>query len=366
MPSGDMGRSSSCNFEYAEPQNNARRVNSLTAVLWHFFLASSKTFISEAFVIFRPMAEQLLTLAVLPLVLPYTVVASCAGTAMTAQRDITQTWAARSSVKNRPDGAIARALSHALALVTELPTSSPKYAFTRAMAERMLAENASLEHPLLAVNKTALARAFRRTLQLLETALRRQKGSTRLGQMIERYTWASLNEFGSIEGDKAEKLAQELLWVVEKMGECDGIDEVCWQWSRAHILASMSLTSTPRIQRSLVRLSAILCRAIGNDTVYVTNQVRFRFLLLWLPLFCRATHGGDGPIFSNWEKQETEEALQNAIAPLSAPDQELIFATWLEEYSWSISDWPNFQKSYGQWCQRARLQAVTKRLPIAA
>lgn len=52
--------------------------------------------------------------------------------------------------------------------------------------------------------------------------------------------------------------------------------------------------------------------------------------------------------------QRTEEALQQSILKLSHSEQEVLFSSWLFEYSWSASDWPNLQAQYVAWCERAR------------
>lgn len=56
--------------------------------------------------------------------------------------------------------------------------------------------------------------------------------------------------------------------------------------------------------------------------------------------------------------QETEEAVQRIISLLSHDKQELIFAAWMQEYSWSPSEWPNLSSAYSLWCERARELAV--------
>lgn len=79
-----------------------------------------------------------------------------------------------------------------------------------------------------------------------------------------------------------------------------------------------------------------------------------KLVLLWLPLLCNATHGGDGPIFSSSEKCDAERLLEQAIMGLPQADQELILSTWLQEYAMSQSDWPNLQNCFNNWCHATR------------
>ncbi len=56
----------------------------------------------------------------------------------------------------------------------------------------------------------------------------------------------------------AEKLAQELLWMAQKLLDCGATEEAVQQWSSVPTLAELSLCASPRVQKSLVRLSGIV------------------------------------------------------------------------------------------------------------
>jgi hypothetical protein len=99
--------------------------------------------------------------------------------------------------------------------------------------------------------------------------------------------------------------------------------------------------------------SALLCRELAGES-QVSHGVRLKLVLLWLPLLCNATHGGDGPIFTSLEKTDAERLLESAILCMSVSDQELILSTWLQEYALSQSDWPNLQNCYNVWRQETR------------
>lgn len=60
--------------------------------------------------------------------------------------------------------------------------------------------------------------------------------------------------------EMAEKLAKQLLWIAEKLLDCGGAEAAIQQWSSAPSLAELSLCATPRVQKSLVRLSGMLFR----------------------------------------------------------------------------------------------------------
>ncbi|MFX4809812.1 hypothetical protein ABTC23_19530, partial [Acinetobacter baumannii] len=55
----------------------------------------------------------------------------------------------------------------------------------------------------------------------------------------------------------AEKLAQELLWITKKLRICLAMEEAILQWSSATNLAAISISSHPRVQGSLVKISAL-------------------------------------------------------------------------------------------------------------
>ncbi|XP_068640732.1 uncharacterized protein [Aristolochia californica] len=53
----------------------------------------------------------------------------------------------------------------------------------------------------------------------------------------------------------AEKHAQELLWLTNKMRGCGAVDEAVVQWSFASGLASLALTANARVQGAIVKIS---------------------------------------------------------------------------------------------------------------
>ncbi|KAL2632074.1 hypothetical protein R1flu_016760 [Riccia fluitans] len=287
--------------------------------------------------------------------------------------------------------AIGRSLSQVLALVNDLPASSKKYAFTRALAEKIIYENSNHGYGYESVNRMALSAGFKRTLTLLTEGLhglhhQRKRGTTwslplklvslipsagmavplpaplsiirsKIGcyfdPLLSGQTFSSSGMDATESAEFAEKLGQELLWLAEKLAECSALEEGMVQWSAASSLASLSLTASPRVQRSLVRLSALLIREIVSGKE-AGIDVRFKLLFLWIPLFCTATHGVDGVIFSTSEKVEVERSLEKAIRNLPESDQEVLLAIWLQEFALSTSDWPNLQTCYDAWCNSTR------------
>ncbi|CAM6106977.1 unnamed protein product [Calypogeia fissa] len=303
-------------------------------------------------------------------------------------------------------GPIGRALLQILALVNDLPASSTKYTFARTLAEKIIQENATHGHGYESVNRAALSAGFERTLVLLNRSLegihqQRSSGGdfwrlpgrllrmipsggfnlalppplslvrTQIGhfipplsRMISSTTMfsnsgdtfsgpaLSASSVGNIE--MAEKLAQELLWLAEKLAEISALDEGIVQWSSSSSLAAISLRSSPHVQRALVRLSALFVKELVKRNYEVGRDVQFKLLLRWLPLFCAATHGGDGPIFTISERIDLENSLDKVIKALPESDQEVILAIWLQEFALSSSDWPNLQPSYDYWCNTTR------------
>ncbi|BBN18762.1 protein MpLDPS2 [Marchantia polymorpha subsp. ruderalis] len=295
----------------------------------------------------------------------------------------------------KSSGAIGRALLQVLSLVNDLPASSRKYAFARALTEKIIAENLSHGHGFESVNRVALSAGFQRTLAFLNETLASLHQQKRVGTIwsvplkfivrmlpgggmalplpaplsLVRSTiggflnpsphWAHVfpptrivyEENGTL---MAEKLAEELLWLAQKLSECSALEEAINQWSSCSSLASMALSAKPRIQRSMVRLTALLVHGIVQGNVDVAREVKFKLLLHWIPLFCTATHGGDGVIFNTTEKVDAEKTLAEAIRNLPESDQEVLLAIWLQEYAMSPSDWPNLQSCYDSWCFETR------------
>lgn len=55
----------------------------------------------------------------------------------------------------------------------------------------------------------------------------------------------------------AEKFAQELLWITNKLRAYGAVEEALVQWSFASGLASLSLTANPRVQGFIVKISGL-------------------------------------------------------------------------------------------------------------
>ncbi|XP_024403883.1 uncharacterized protein [Physcomitrium patens] len=287
---------------------------------------------------------------------------------------------------------IGRALTQVLALVNDVPASSNKYVFLQGLADRVIQENRMEGARYNSINQAALKSSFTRTIYLLGLSLesRRQSDSflgrlaknlpggaavpsvifsgpfaklwSFFGQLLSPLGFFSsrsnLNESALqvanlVDADVAEKFAIELLWIAEKLLDCGGMEVAVQQWSSVSYLAELSLRASPKVQKSLVRLSTLLCKGlVGNMSI--PQEVCFKLMLLWLPLLCNATHGGDGPIFNSAEKGEAERQLELLVASLPETDQEQILSTWLQEYAMSQSDWPNLQNCYNTWCYTTR------------
>jgi len=187
-----------------------------------------------------------------------------------------------------------------LTLVNDIPVTSRKNEFARDLADKIIEENAKQGGPTLQeINRTALSSGFARTLKLLNSSLncmqRQQKDVEtsswpwRLIRMIPLYSQL-MPSFENLHGSLtnllqpqstatlptsqsqlvmtnnssilAEKLAQELLWVTNKLGMCSAIEEALLQWSTATHLAAFSISAHPRVQGSLVKISG---RLLIND-----------------------------------------------------------------------------------------------------
>ncbi|KAI3889708.1 hypothetical protein MKX03_007730 [Papaver bracteatum] len=301
---------------------------------------------------------------------------------------------------------IGRALSHIFTLMNEIPATSRKYQFAVSMADRIVDENVREGHAALQeVNRMALSYAFSRTYNLLYRSLQDDSQanvmdhdtgtglfrSLPLGSYMEsglRFCLNSFTPFGlggvlldSFTSKKvkkqvtvgggydeeervlaAEKLAQELLWITNKLRACGAVDEALGQWSLASGLASLSFSSHHRVQGLIVKITIILLGELARGSghhkesllVEAPREVKYRLLLLWLPLLCYANSGLSYPVLTGIEKAETERVIDQVIATLPASDQEIILTNWLQDYTNSSSDWPNLQRSYDQWCRSSR------------
>lgn len=286
--------------------------------------------------------------------------------------------------------ALGRALTHILALLNEIPASSRKYQFALGMADKIVDENSRCGHlEMFQVNRAALASAFARTLGLLYSSLKSPRMSEDSGSWPSRiirslplgsFVASSLKGLGtffpwvgiamslfqnkkqlavpdheeSLNDLAAEKHVQELLWITSKMVECDAVDEALVQWSLSSGLASISLSSNPRVQGFIVKIIAILFGELNRVKHEVPRQVKFNILVLWLPLLCYADNGLSYPVLMGYEKVEMEKTMDELISTLPTIDQEVILTNWLQDFMTTSSDWPNLHKSYDLWCHSTR------------
>lgn len=162
------------------------------------------------------------------------------------------------------------------------------------MADRILEENARDGHEdLLEINRMALASAFLRTSGLLYRFLQQSQSKDNdsgvfpmsiiralpMGSYINSYLkgfnvcvgavvrymkngtlpwhggWQLRGAAGMDEGEMAEeKLAQELLWITDKLRDFGSLDEALEQWSFASGLASLCLGANPRVQGFIIKI----------------------------------------------------------------------------------------------------------------
>ncbi|CAN8258719.1 unnamed protein product [Cochlearia groenlandica] len=296
---------------------------------------------------------------------------------------------------------LGRALCHVLALMNEIPVTSRKYQFTMTMAEKIMDDNAQSCHvDLLDVNRAALASSFARTTARLQDSLKRSRTAEEstfgglplrivsalpLGGYVASYvrgistcvnTVRSLVDMtgnllsqskrresaiaragGSMENEvelAVEKLAEELLWLTDKLRRYGAVEEGIKRWSYASGLASLSLTAAPRVQGLMVKTTALLIGELARDSTQVPGQVKFRLLANWLPLFSHARNGLAFPVLTGYERVEVERAIDKALSTLPALDQEILLTNWLQDFSISASEWPNLTPAYDRWCHSSR------------
>ncbi|KAI4373141.1 hypothetical protein MLD38_011300 [Melastoma candidum] len=244
-----------------------------------------------------------------------------------------------------------RALSHILALMSEIPPKSTKYQFSMTMADRIMEENARSGHSDLAqVNRFALASTFSRTSSLLYRSLQQSHWGGEngagpikilrafpLGSQLDPYI-RGMNLHGQHESELAsEKLAQELLWLAGKLRDYEAVDEALAQWSYASALASACVTSSPRVKGLIIKTIALLSVKLSKESMRLPREVKFGMLMLWLPLCCHAGNGFSYPTLSGFEKMETERAIDGVLLTLPASDQEIILTNWIQDFTVSSS-----------------------------
>ncbi|CAN4107970.1 unnamed protein product [Withania somnifera] len=295
------------------------------------------------------------------------------------------------SGENYAESGISRALTQLLSIVNDIPVSSRKYEVVRSLAERLIDENL-LEgnEALREVNCAALSAAFTQTLSQLEATMVAEDGvggggvlsgggrhgGDYIGKLsrglrtIKYYSdvvWQSGRARSQVSqiGCSAEKLAAELLWLAQKMTACGCVDEAVYMWASASHVAWLSLSAEPRLQGSLVKVSAFLfkqSREIGKDvedeesTKEHLRRTNMNMLMSWLPLLCRASNGTDTPVLSISERAELERILEQIIGTLEQEEeQEKVLSLWLHHFTYCpTSDWPNLHDCYTRWCTASR------------
>nr|XP_050261196.1 uncharacterized protein LOC126705995 [Quercus robur] len=283
------------------------------------------------------------------------------------------------------DSGISRALSQLLSIVNDIPVSSRKYEVVRSLAEKLLDENnREGSEALREVNRKVLSLAFDRTLTQLEAAVVEQGGQEdRAGdggsgsgpveyslswvlKVVRRFGISKKSPVGmnGLEPCSGEKLAAESLWLAQKLVACGCAEEAVSKWAVASNLAWLGLWAQPRLQGSLVKISAFLFKQAKNLGLYEIEeskkeqqrQTKKKMLLSWLPLLCRASNGTDVPILSMSERVELERVLEESIEMLEQEeDQEQVLSLWLHHFTHCpSSDWPNLHASYSRWCNASR------------
>ncbi|KAF4373710.1 hypothetical protein G4B88_030053 [Cannabis sativa] len=286
---------------------------------------------------------------------------------------------------------IGRALSQLLSIMSEIPVSSRKYEVVRSLAEKIIEDNRREVSPALReVNRTVLSAAFSRTLGQLELDMV-EKGVVgpevsaesgngpgpvdyplykvlRVVRSVGDLAWTKVGggrarEGGSRSGRSAEKLAAELVWLTEKMVACGFPEEAVRRWASASRLAWLAISAEPRLQCSLVKLSAFLFNESKNmrekdESEYEKEQLKLmkiQMLQSWLPLLCRASNGTEAPVLSSSGRAEVERVLEEMIERLDEEHQEKVLTLWLHHFtSCPSSEWPNLHASYIRWCDSAR------------
>ncbi|XAR53049.1 hypothetical protein NMG60_11021440 [Bertholletia excelsa] len=286
---------------------------------------------------------------------------------------------------SRGDSGIARALSQLLTIVNDLPVSSRKYDIVQSLAGTIIDENIrDGSESLREVNCAVLSAAFLRTLSRLESAVvnrdrsrgrpRVTDGEHRRISRVVRAVWyyghTALTRFGrsaeevSLSENWPEKLAAEVLWLAQKMAASGCVEDAVEMWASLSNLAWLALSAEPRLQGSLVKVSAFLfkeAKDLGTDKDEESRreqlmQTKLNMLMSWLPLLCRASNGTDVPTLSMIERVDLEKVLEETINMLEREeDQEKVLSLWLHHFTCCpSSDWPDLLACYAKWCNAAR------------
>ncbi|KAG8368671.1 hypothetical protein BUALT_Bualt15G0070000 [Buddleja alternifolia] len=285
-----------------------------------------------------------------------------------------------------------RALSQLLLLMNDIPVSSRKYEVVRSLTENLIDENLLVDdnRALREVHCAVLTAALARSLTQLEDAVvcqrRRSGGDVAVARADEsdnycynrgkrllsygRAAWRYAKSWSELSrcGRSAEKLAAEVLWLAQKMAASGCAEEAVCKWASASKLAWLALSAEPRLQGSLVKVSAFLikeAKEIGNPEDDKTSspseqhhirQIKIKILVSWLPLLCRANNGTDAPILNMGERAELERVLEEIISTLEEEEeQEKVLSLWLHHYTYCpASDWPNLRSCYTRWFSASR------------
>ncbi|KAG2284499.1 hypothetical protein Bca52824_055719 [Brassica carinata] len=241
-----------------------------------------------------------------------------------------------------------------------------EYEVVRSLAERLIDENHGQDSlALFDLNRRVLNASFRRTLGRLEAAVGKNRsgpvrsGLNRVVRAAVRAVGDGFNSWGGEEtvdqsAETAEKLAAELLWLAEKMSVYGFVDEAVERWASASNLAWLAVWSEPRLQCSMVQISALLFKeaAAGEEK---WGEIKKKMFTSWLPLLCRASNGADKPVLRSVERAELEKVLEKMISELEEEEQEQVLSLWLHHYTaCSASDWPDLNGSYVRWCNSSR------------
>ncbi|XP_010461545.1 PREDICTED: uncharacterized protein LOC104742256 [Camelina sativa] len=283
------------------------------------------------------------------------------------------------------ESGIGRAIWQLLSAMNEIPVSSRKYQVVRSLAERLIEENHGFA--LFDLNRRVLNASFSRTLSRLEAAVtvecnNRRDISEPVGYGLNRMVRAAVRAVGDgltgwggeeeTADQSAEKLAAELLWLVEKMAVYGFAGEAVEKWASASNLASLALSSEPRLQSSLVQISALLFKEAKKDTEMERDEEKStrddetnkKMLVSWIPLLCRASNGADKPVLRSSEREELEKVLEKMISELKEEEQERVLSLWLHHYTHcSSSDWPDLNGSYVRWCHSSRQLLLSYYVP---
>ncbi|KAG7539149.1 hypothetical protein ISN44_As13g028200 [Arabidopsis suecica] len=278
------------------------------------------------------------------------------------------------------ESGIGRAIWQLLSAMNEIPVSSRKYQVVRSLAERLIDENHGENSiALFDLNRRVLNASFRTTLSRLEAAVERNSNRRDIGEPVRRglnrvvraavravgdgfIGWGG-EETADQTAETSEKLAAELLWLAEKMAVYGFVDEAVEKWASASNLASLALSSEPRLQCSLVQISALLFKEAkdikegreeeGEEAKL--REIKKKMLISWIPLLCRASNGADKPVLRSAERADLEKVLEKMISELNEEEQERVLSLWLHHYTHcSSSDWPDLNDSYVRWCHSSR------------